>query len=301
MCKRPATHTGWCALALAAVAGCGRIAFDPINENGDGGNASDSSLDAVGCTSFGPWSAPQRITQLATTQREYVGQLMPDHLTLYFTRGSQQYVARRPDRGSPFGLPQLISELGSGCCSTLRRDELELYFESDRAGTVCIFQSTRTSTTATWSTPAMVPALCGSATEGAYLTPDGLTLYFNTAMPPTDSLGTLMVTTRASTSSTFGPGAPVAGLSGGATKGYPTLSVDGLAIRFESLGPTDLFEATRPSPGAAFGTPAAISGINTTAAEQDNVVSEDGLELFFGSDRITANDLDLYVASRSCL
>jgi len=155
--------------------------------------------------------------------------------------------------------------------------------------------------TSAWGAPTPVAELCTSATDGPYLTHDGLTLYYNTASPPADYLGTLMVSTRTSTAAPFVAGSPVAELASGATKGYPVLSADGLTLRFETMSPTDLYEAARPTLGAAFGTPAPIPGINTTSTEQDVSITPDGLELFFASNRPGSSDLDLYVARRSCL
>lgn len=283
------------------LAGCGRIGFDRFDPmtSSDAGT-SDANLDAAACTTFGTWGAPRRIDELATNQREYVGQLMPDFLTLYFTRGEQQYVARRPARDMPFDPPQPIVELGAGCCSTVRRDALELFFESDRFGTSCILRSTRADTLSAWSPPEMVPSLCGSATAGAYLSTDGLSLYHNTATPP-NFLGALQVATRTSTTVPFGLGGPIPGLVGSGFGGYPTLSPDELTMRIESSSPTDIFELRRASLTSMWSLPVEISEINSVAADQDNWVTEDGLEIFFSSDRLASGDLDLYVASRPCL
>lgn len=289
----------WC--WLLALASCGRIGFDPFEPTGDAGSGSDGGdVDAAtACTMFGPWGAPQRIDELSTTQREYVGQLMPDLMTLYFTRLDQQYVARRPARGMPFDPPQLIAELGAGCCATVRDDELELFLESDRFGTWCILRATRDTTASTWNPPEMVPSLCSSPHVGAYLTPDARSLYLNTAMPP-NFIGMLRVATRASTSDEFGPPGPIPNLMSAGVGGYPTLSPDALTMRYEFSSPTDIHETRRVSLTTSWFIPTAITEINSSAVDQDNWVTEDGLEIFFSSDRIASGDLDLYVASRSC-
>jgi hypothetical protein len=295
---------GVCVIAICS-AGCGRVHFDPL---GDGGPRSDgSTTDATVCTAFGPWGTPTRIAELSTAMAEYGGQILPDDLTLYFDRhgaGDEIFVARRPDRSSSFGIPQPLAELGTNAgegSATLIPGELEIFFESGRSGTVCLYRATRASTAALWGTPAPVAALCGSPTEGAFVTRDGLTLYYNTATPPTDYEGTLMTSVRAAAGAAFPAGSPIAELAGGATQGYPALSADGLTLYFESGSPTDLYQATRPAIGMPFGAAAPVPGLNTSSIEQDVSISSDGLELFFASDRPPASNLDLYHTTRACM
>ncbi|HSD90387.1 MAG TPA: hypothetical protein VLB44_22820, partial [Kofleriaceae bacterium] len=179
------------ALAVASPA-CGRIGFDPLGARSDGaGLDSASSADATVCQTFSAWSTPQEIAETTVAgMEEFGGQIMPDGLTLYFDRhgaGSELLVTRRPDRASAFG-PPISLELGTAtgdCCATLTADELELYFERN-TGTVCIYRATRTSTTQLWGTPSQVAPLCTSANEGAYLAPDGLSLYYSTDVGGTD-------------------------------------------------------------------------------------------------------------------
>ena len=291
-------------IVLVVLASCGRVDFDPLGDAslaGDG-NAGDG---AAACTAFGPWGAPKRIAELATTASEYGGQMLGDGLTLYFDRHTtvpdELFVAQRPDRASPFGPAQALPALGTASSTgsaTLSADGLELYFET--GSPVCIHRATRATTASAWGAPVPVAALCGSPTEGAFLTSDGLTLYYNTATPPTDYEGTIMITTRASTTVGFGAGSP-AGIVLTATNGYPALSSNELTIYFESGAPTDLWQATRPDRGSSWGAPSEIAGVNTASIEQDVSISPDGTELFFASDRMTSGDLDLYVATRACL
>jgi len=295
------------AVALALLSSCGRIDFDAIGDarRGDGGGPSDAP-----CT-FGPWGAPTRIAELATAQDEYGAQILSDNLTLYFDRHAtgvdEIFVAQRPDRASPFGTAKPLAELGTNngeCCATLTPDQLELYFESARSGTPCLYRADRASTGMSWNAPTPVAALCASATEGAYLTQDGLTLYYNTATPPTDYEGAIFVTTRGMRSDAFGVGQAVTGLAAAGTSGYPALSSDELTIYFEGHGsgggPTHLWQATRGTSGADFTSAAQITVINSSASEQDISITTDGLELFFASTRPPSMGEDLWVATRSC-
>jgi hypothetical protein len=295
-------------VVLAVVsAGCGRIGFDPLVARSDGAELDGASpADATVCQTFSAWSTPQEIAETTVAgMEEFGGQITPDGLTLYFDRhgaGSEILVTRRPDRASAFGTPQSL-QLGTStgdCCATLTPDELELYFERN-TGTVCIYRSTRGTTAQPWSTPMQVAPLCASANEGAYLTPDGLSLYYSTDVGGTD-LGSLMVTTRASSAATFTTaGSMVNGITATPTKGYPALSADQLSIYFESGASRDLYEASRPSIGAPFGTPMQIPGINSTSTEQDVSITADGLELYFASSRANASERHLYVATRTCM
>ena len=295
-------------LVVAAIASaCGRIDFDPrlaTLDGSDGGLAADAM---PACTMFGPWGTPRVIGELATARDEFGGQIMSDNLTLYFDRhggGDEIYVARRPDRSSPFGPAQQLPELGTNSfegSASATADELELYFESSRSGKACIYRATRATATAMWDPPAQVAALCTSPNNGAYVTPDGLTLFYNSASAA-DPEGVIMVTTRASRTVPFPTGTPAGGgLAGGATKGYCNLASDGLTLYFETGSPTDLYQVARSGPGSPWGTPSQIPGMNTATIEQDVSITTDGLELFFASNRVGSMGLDLYVASRACL
>jgi len=294
------------AFALALTTACGRIDFDPLGDarRGDGGAPGDAPC------MFGAWGAPTRIAELATAQDEYGAQIMADNLTLYFDRHAsgvdEIFVAQRPDRASPFGQAQPLAELGTNngeCCATLTPDQLELYFESARSGTRCLYRSERASTAVAWNIPAAVAALCTSPTEGAYITQDGLTLYYNSATPPTDYEGAILVTTRATRLDAFGAGQAVSGLAAAGTSGYPALSGDEATIYFEShssgAASTHLWQATRAT-AASFTGAVQITTVNSSGSEQDVSITTDGLELFFASTRPPSMGEDLWVATRSC-
>ncbi len=302
MTRRTEWRFAWAVLTVAA---CGRVDFDPRPGTSDA--IADASPDAMTvCPTFSPWGTPQEIAVTTMVgMEEFGGQITPDGLTLYFDRHgtgySELFVTTRPDRASAFGTPQSLG-LGTttnDCCVTPSHDGLEMYFERN-TGTVCIYRSTRATTTAAWGAPAMVAPLCSSANEGAYLTPDGASLYYSTDVGGTD-LGTLMVTIRTTTTSSFNSaGSMVSGIAASPTKGYPALSGDLLTIYFETGSPQDLYEATRPTLTMPFGTPAPIPGINAASIEQDVSITGDGLELYFSSSR-TGSERHLYVAKRTCM
>lgn len=64
-----------------------------------------------------PWSAATEIVELRSPEGETSPELSPDGLTLFFTsaraNAADIYMARRPDRMSPWSAPQRIAELSS--------------------------------------------------------------------------------------------------------------------------------------------------------------------------------------------
>jgi hypothetical protein len=281
-------------MALVAAA-CGRLRFEARDDAGASGGAPDAP--PVACTSFGPWGAPQRIVELATSVFDWGGQITGDGLTLYYNIDGSAYVARRPDRASPFGAALPLGLGTTAFDPSPSTDELELYFDDGQASP-CIYVSTRPDTASAWGA-GVVTALCPNMT-GPFLTADGLTLYYNTVTANPE--GVLSVTHRASRSDAFAPGPPIAELMTGIAYGFPALTGDGLQIFFESSNAQgDLYVATRADASSPFGAPTALATFNTASAEGDASVTADGLELFFESNRPGgAGNSDLYHATRTC-
>ena len=140
--------------------------------------------------------------------------------------------------------------------------------------------------------------LCGAEqVGGSYISGDGLTLLYNTAIDGNGE-GTLLVAKRSTRLDLFGVGSSL-GFSG--MNGYGVLSRDQLTIYFETtMGPSiQLRSATRASPAAAFGAPQMITELDTAGGNVDVSVSADEADAIFSSDRM--GDMDLYRASRPCL
>ena len=107
-----------------------------------------------------------------TTQPEFVGSLLrekkPRREVLYFTRGAvgerDLYVTRRNAHGS-FEVAVPIEELNGlfdDARPTVRRDGLEMFFDSNRPGTegaLDIWVTTRARTSHPWSDPVNVTSL----------------------------------------------------------------------------------------------------------------------------------------------
>lgn len=102
--------------------------------------------------------------------------------------GNDVYVSTlRPD-GS-FGLPELVAELSSASDEqrpAIRRDGLEIFFASNRSGTIGgldIWVATRPTTSDPWSTPRNLGSSVNTehVDAGPALSFDGTTLYFHSA------------------------------------------------------------------------------------------------------------------------
>jgi Tol biopolymer transport system component len=138
---------------------------------------------------------------------------------------------------------------------------------------------------------------------------DGLSLYLVSNRSGTLGGNDIWVSTRASTSASFGApvnlGAPVntSSLDGG-----PDITADELTLVFNSdrpggLGERDLYLATRATTAAAFGSVVNLGPtINTSFEEYSPSISADGLSLFFASDRPGGfGSHDLWLTSRASL
>ena len=100
-----------------------------------------------------PWSAPTRLAEVDTANIDTDAFLTEDALTLYISTdrivaGDQDlFVATRSDVGSPFGTPSALAELNAAGSQDrdpwLSPDGHEMYFSSDRSGTLKIYLATR--------------------------------------------------------------------------------------------------------------------------------------------------------------
>jgi WD40-like Beta Propeller Repeat len=99
-----------------------------------------------------PWAAPTRLTEVDTSNIDTDGFLTDDELVLYFSTdraivGDQDlYVARRSSPQSPFTSFVPIAELNTTRQERdpwVSRDGREIYFSSDRSGTLQIYHATR--------------------------------------------------------------------------------------------------------------------------------------------------------------
>lgn len=95
----------------------------------------------------------------------------------------------------------------------------------------------------------------------------------------------------------FAPPTPVASLNlAGYSSGSARLSPDELTVYFDAdwpggAGKADLFVATRPTPTSPFGTATRHTTLNTTFQDWDPTITTDGLTLYFGSQRVSPENI----------
>ena len=156
------------------------------------------------------WGAPANMgTGVNTPEPEFVGVAFKDRAKqeiLYFARGAvgtrDLYVSIR-ERDGIFGAAVPIVELNGAsddARSTVRRDGLEMFFDSNRAGTqgaLDIWVTTRARPWHAWSPPVNVTSLNSSALDARpSLSHDGRTIYFHSGRPGVLGVNDIFVSTR---------------------------------------------------------------------------------------------------------
>ncbi|MFC1634408.1 hypothetical protein ACFL5Z_06160, partial [Planctomycetota bacterium] len=173
-----------------------------------------------------------------------------------------------------------------------------------------------------FGTPATkVPNVNSSSADASPVTsPDGLELYFPSNRPHGADMDycDIWVAMRETTDYEWGMpvilGPPV---NSSAWEGDPSFSADGLELYFSDGGPPgwsgsthrpggygggDIWVSTRATRNDPWGEPKNLGPvINTSAFEGDAILSADGLEMFFGSDRRSSGDVELYVTTRATI
>lgn len=301
---------GW----VLVVAGCGRVAFDPRSDGGDGdGNV--SALDdtrADGTAPLGPFGAfgtPVEQFGINTPVREFGTTISDDGLEIYWTSfatptagGTSIWRSTRNDRQSMFTSATQMGELDT----TLDDDEPSLSHD----GRTLIYQhfttrqlvvSTRQSpTSAIWSASVPLETVANLAGfEGADFGPDDLRLVvMNTTSRE------MYEVTRPTTSSPWGVPVLLPGLGGMTGDGYPAIRSDGLEIFWESTRqpPHAIYHALRPAIDQPFGAPERISFGPTIdgSGAGDPDITADGRTLVFVAIPST-DEYDVYLAERSPL
>ena len=231
-----------------------------------------------------------------------------DGLSLYFSSdrpggyGSLDlYVATREstddDWGPAVNLGQTVNTPnleGHGCISA---DGLTLYFCSNRPGgfgSYDLWVATRETTEDDWGTPVHLGPTVNSSTYAmeSSISPDGLTLWFESPRPGGLGGADVWMTTRPTISDPWGPsvnlGPPV---NGAFDDGDPSISDDGRILFFTSgrpggYGNYDLWVSTRKTTDDKWGTPVNLGrSVNQTDNELGSNISADGRTLYFNSNR----------------
>jgi Tol biopolymer transport system component len=287
-----------------ALAGCGRSGFDPI----DGDTQPPPNDASSGCWSAwtaGPLrlSPPQRVGELAAAEAQGDPSLSPDGLSLYFSRGASgkdYYVARRPDRASPWGTPIRLDDLSSAQDDTklsLTDDGLVAILSSNRspATSFDLWEARRTSSSVPFGTATRTPLAAindNSAQFDPHVSADGLRLYY---APELAGVQRIQLATRDSREEAFG--APAA-LAVGPYTADPSPSPDELVLVYASFAttPTAMFYTARTSTSEPFSPGQKLPVYDVPVHDQDPAISHDGCELYFASMR-AGPQMQLYVAA----
>jgi len=262
---------------------------------------------------FGAFSGITQVTGLGSVGDEYGPSLSPDGASLYFSvaTGTSEdiFVATRSGKGTVFsGVRALPVVNGSSLDGSpfVTADDRALLFFSNRDGGIGdrdLWMATRPSPAADFSEPVPIPGVNSTSLDLLpELSPDGLTLRFESVRSGGSGSSDLWIAERSSPSGPFGAPRPLADLNTtGREEGF-SLSRDQLSIVFSSNrggSGMHLWVATRGAVGALFGTPVPLSELNSAAVELDPALSLDGREIFFVSTR--SGDYRIWHASRECL
>jgi len=204
--------------------------------------------------------------------------------------------------GSPLSLGSALNTAENEATPRLSPDELMLVFSRTNAdGTWDMYQVTRSAITEPFGTPTVLGTVNSVYSDvWPTLTPNELTIYFNSdrAKPTVSQM--VYTATRTSPAADFAPPMAVSSLMAGDNQPY--VNPTGTALYFSSAtrpdttGGGDLYRAPIDGSGNV-GTPQILIGsVNTPAYEQCPVVTEDEQTLYYC--RSNGTDNDIYVATR---
>ncbi len=160
----------------------------------DGNFANANVYRATRTNPVAPWGAASPVAELNSPAHDHLYWISQDQTEAYMARHGNPvpgsfgdiYRTSRASRFEPWGAPQVVGELSGSSFDRmihLSQDGLHAVFSSNRpgggGGGIDFWKSSRSSTLDAWSAPVAVSELNTVAEErGAFLSPDGLTLYF---------------------------------------------------------------------------------------------------------------------------
>ena len=163
----------------------------------------------------------------------------------------------------------------------------------------------------TYGTPINLgpPLNTADSDGGAYISADGLSLFFSSARPGGFGGGDLYVVTRATIKDRWGPVENVGPMVNSSGDDWaPSISADGLELFFTApgvrpggIGMHDIWVTTRATPHEDWGEPVNLGPV-VNSSENDGApcISSDGLSLYFASLRSHGiGECDLWVTTRA--
>lgn len=208
------------------------------------------------------------------------------------------YVTTRTAVGAAWTTPTMIAELSttySEAECSISSDGLELAFSSSRLpnkGGNDLWLATRASTTAPWNAPVPLDAINNASNQnGAFLGPDGLTIYWHqwqnaTSGDPDD----IWMATRPDRSSPFANPVAVTAVNSANGDDCPFVTADNLTMYFASnraggSGDFDIWIAHRATPTSPWIMQGNAIEVNSTVRDFHCVLSANGNEFFVESQR----------------
>lgn len=204
-----------------------------------------------------PWPAGQLVAELDDAANQSSPRLSYDGRTIYIASersptlgGSDIWVSTRGALGGTWGAPVYLAELSSSAGDHpggQTADGLMIAIDSHRTANTDddVFIATRTNIADPWGTPVEVAEIdtTGTNDESPWLSPDGLTIYFDSNRTGDADL---YVARRSSVDEPFSAPEPITELESSSTDADPSVSADGHHIVFYSgRSPGGLWEAWR--------------------------------------------------------
>ena len=207
------------------------------------------------------WGAPAPVAELNSGAAETTPEVSFDGLTVWIgstraggTGGVDIWVSTRASRLEAWSVPVPVAELNTAsfdAAPVVSRNTLVMVQTSDRPGAMGIadlYQSTRASTSTSWTAPVPLPELNTPAVEGdATLGGQGLTIVFHSDRPGTAGTEDLYMASRATTSDLFSVPVRVDELNSNSSDSDAWLSDDLRTVVFTSnrSGSSLIYEAER--------------------------------------------------------
>jgi len=205
----------------------------------------------------GAWSTPVLASELNSASTETDPEISVDGLTVLFSsqRSPSQlndiWSATRTSTAVSFGPPvrvAVLSASGNECCAVMAADQLHVVFAGELSSNTELYVSSRGSVASAWRAPALVTELVTTSQESnPYLTPDGLTVYFDSDRPGGAGGRDPYVATRPDVGSPFSTPQRISELATSSEERDPWLSPDGHRLYFSSRrsGNFELYFAER--------------------------------------------------------
>jgi Tol biopolymer transport system component len=141
---------------------------------------------------------------------------------------------------------------------------------------------------ASFGAPVAITELNSSSSdEGATLTPDELTIYFDSSRPGGLGGYDIYVATRTSRTDHFSEPALLAGVNTAGNERNPTVTGDGLTLYATNGGGStfDMLYATRASSTSSFSSLAPVTGLGSTGSNSASIVLPNGSAVYLTSGR----------------